>query len=159
MFFIQTYRFLEKSYQDRSLDFPLNNNLEFDWKRKIHMRLNQVYLEASRSSIPSSRERGVSSSPLRAHPGAREGGRWRRRPPFLHLSQASSPVSRSLNIIYLCMFRVRGEHSHWRWRCHLQNNNNVPADERQTPWGVSSAKWYIFLNYLACEDIWGEHLD
>lgn len=45
---------------------------------------------------------------LRVHPGACEGGAWRCRSPFLHLSQASSLVSRSLNIIHLCLFRVRG---------------------------------------------------
>ena len=114
-------------------------------------------METSRPSIPSSREGEVGSrlrninskksdskkyqpseesiQTLRVHPGAREGGAWTCRGPVLHLSQASAPVSRSLNIIQLCLFRVRGEQSRWRWKCRLQNNNSVPADERQTPPG------------------------
>lgn len=54
---------------------------------------------------------------------------------FLLSSQASFlHVSSSLHIIYLCGFQNEGE-SHLRWRCHLQYNNSVPDDEKQTPPG------------------------
>lgn len=54
-------------------------------------------------------------------------------PPSQPSLRPSQPISE--NIIQLCLFRVRGEHSRWRWKCRLQNINSVPADERQTPPG------------------------